>query len=399
MAKRIDLNGGGTTPHQNKPSRPNHLRDNFIKVKKTIVLHENHRPVDPTPTPVPPEPVLEPDPTKITVIKLEDSQRTNNVQYFDTTVDAVDYLLSGESTDRYEVIYGDECGISNINMEYRTTGTTGGSYVGFQGKDVVEKLYVGTPVKYIGQSSNTTSFQNGVITTLTFAPNSTQAINPTSFEGCEALTSITFPETSLQYIGALAFSGCTSLTSIHIPASVTAMGEDAFYNGPRGGITTLTFEPDGHLMAIPTRAFGNRNFNSLTIPGFIKSVGNDAFYSNWASSDPDLTAGAISITIEDGVLQIGNNAFRHHSKLQSLDLGTTVTSIGSNAFAYSPKLFTLEIPASVTTLGTDAFASLGVDRDQETIIQVTVHKAEGSLNLASAGISTTGEYVNITWDE
>jgi hypothetical protein len=376
--------------------RLNHLVNgmNTVDVRKHDVQVFNSVAIDHNPQP---EPVLEPDPAKITVIKLENSQRTNNVQYFDTTVDAVDYLLSGESTDRYEVIYGDECGINNIDMEYRTPIPTGGSDVGFQGKDVVEKLYIGTPVKAIGRASNTSSFQEGVITTLTFAPDSVQAINPYTFSRCYALTSITFPETSLQYIGNAAFFDCTTLTSIHIPASVVAMGEDAFYDGPRGGITTLTFESGGHLMAIPYRAFGNRNFNSLTIPGFVKSIGNSAFYSDYASSNPDLTAGAISITIEDGVLQIGDSAFRHHSKLQSLDLGNTVTTIGANAFAYSPKLFTLEIPASVTTLGTDAFASLGVGRDQETTIQVTVHKTEGSLDLAAAGIYE--EYINITWNE
>ena len=56
MAKRVDLSGGGPTPHHNDPRRLNHLRDGLIKVRKHV-SHKNHHPVDASPTPS-----LEPDP-------------------------------------------------------------------------------------------------------------------------------------------------------------------------------------------------------------------------------------------------------------------------------------------------------------------------------------------------
>ena len=56
MAKRVDLNGGGPTPHRNDPRRLNHLCDGLIKVRKHV-SRKNHNPVDASPTPS-----LEPDP-------------------------------------------------------------------------------------------------------------------------------------------------------------------------------------------------------------------------------------------------------------------------------------------------------------------------------------------------
>ena len=67
---------------------------------------------------------------------------------------------------------------------------------------------------------------------------------------CTGLTSVTIPA-SVTSIGDYAFYGCTGLTSVTIPASVTSIGDYAFY-----GCTGLT---------------------SVTIPASVTSIGYCAF--------------------------------------------------------------------------------------------------------------------------
>lgn len=51
-----------------------------------------------------------------------------------------------------------------------------------------------------------------------------------------------------------------------------------------------------------------------------------------------------SVTIEDGVTGIGQNAFFNHTKLDSADIANSVTSIGRNAFASCSELTSIEVP-------------------------------------------------------
>ena len=76
----------------------------------------------------------------------------------------------------------------------------------------------------------------------------------------------------------------------------------------------------------------------------VTNIGDNAFVNT------DLT----HITIPYGITAIGNGAFAHCGKLQSIEISDSVTSIGEKAFAYS-RLTSIIIPDSVTDIGNSAF--------------------------------------------
>ena len=396
MAKRIDLNGGGTAPHYNKPSRPNHLRDNLIKAKKTIVLHENPRPVDPTPTPVPPEPepTIVIDPAKITVIKLDSNlRRTNNVSYFESSADTSTYLRQASIDDRFDVIYGDDCGIAQINLEYNLNADSD-----HKAYDVIHDLHFGTDVKAIGQQA----FQSSPIKHVTFEENSVTVIQEAAFDDCHDLENVIFPS-SLQFIGPYAFKNTLSFADIIIPNTLQALGQACFYISTGFGedmITrTLTFEVNGALRAIPNMAFGNNKFDTLRIPGFITSIGEAAFDMDIATSSTDRITGCVHLIIEDGVLSIGRMAFNHHMRMETIDLGNTITTIEDHAFNYAWLISSLTIPSTVTTLASNAFDDLGIEYNRRTgnTIQITINQAEDNITSANINIWKNSEYYTLTW--
>ena len=63
-----------------------------------------------------------------------------------------------------------------------------------------------------------------------------------------------------------------------------------------------------------------------------------------------------SVTIEDGVTNVGDKAIYLCSSLTSVVIPDSVTAIGEDAFEYCDSLTSVELPDSVTTIGNGAFA-------------------------------------------
>ena len=61
------------------------------------------------------------------------------------------------------------------------------------------------------------------------------------------------------------------------------------------------------------------------------------------------------VIIEDGITQIGDDAFHNCSNLQDIEIPEGITSIGSGAFEGCSSLESIEIPESVTSIGSSAF--------------------------------------------
>lgn len=339
-----------------------------------------------------PEPTIVIDPAKINVIKLDSNkQRTTDVQYFDTSADASTYLREAASTDRFDVLYGDDCTISTINLEYNTSSDS--DHKAFE---VIHELYLGTGVKSISRQA----FQESSIEILRCAPNSVTTIYDSAFGGCASLSQLILPTTSLMYIGDNAFSGTLSLTNISLPSCLQALGNNCFYL-PTNGWTitrTLTFGEDGHLSAIPNYAFANNKFDALTIPDYVQAIGTGAFAMDIASATPEMYTGCVSLTIGDGVTTISANAFAQNRLMTTLTIGTSVTTIGSKAFEFLASLSSLTIPASVTTLADDSFDGLGdsVIHDGGTV-SVTINQAEDNITSTNITAWKNSEYYTLTW--
>ena len=106
--------------------------------------------------------------------------------------------------------------------------------------------------------------------------------------------------------------------------------------------------PDGVTEIGPFKFSGCENLTSITIPDGVKTIGYGAFLGC-----ENLT----SITIPDSVKYIGDEAFRDCKNLTSIIIPDGVTEIGHDAFRDCENLTSITIPDSVKYIGDGAFCS------------------------------------------
>ena len=155
-----------------------------------------------------------------------------------------------------------------------------------------------------------------------------------------------------------AFNGTTTLRSITIPATITAMGDSAFYK-----CSTLA---EVHISSIeswcnmnltgyystPTYYARNLFLNDeeiteLVVPDGVTEIKDFVFFN---------CDGFTTATIPNSVLTIGKCAFANCSNMTSVAIGESVTSIGSAAFEDCRSLVTARVPDSVVDLGGSVFS-------------------------------------------
>ena len=113
----------------------------------------------------------------------------------------------------------------------------------------------------------------------------------------------------------------------------------------RESITSVTIS-DG-VTNVGDFAFYNcQNLVTVSIPDSVTSIGDHAFYQCYKLTTADLS---------DNVTVIGNHAFYWDQKLEFSDLPANITTIGTSAFYYCEKITSLTIPDSVTSIGSSAF--------------------------------------------
>ena len=111
--------------------------------------------------------------------------------------------------------------------------------------------------------------------------------------------------------------------------------------------TTLAFGAYGAGLGFVNAAFCDcTGLMSVTIPDGVTQIGYRAFEG---------CSGLTSVTIPDGVTQIGGGAFRGCAALSSVTIPDSVTQIGGWAFYGCTGLTTVTIPNGVTWIGEWAF--------------------------------------------
>jgi hypothetical protein len=188
-------------------------------------------------------------------------------------------------------------------------------------------------------------------------PSSVTAIGAEAFLGCSRLVSIALPA-SVTSIGSAAFGLCNSLTDIAVATDNPAYCSENGVLFDKDKATIVQYPagiPDTHYtLPASVTAIGNDAFiycfhlTSVTLPSSVISIGADAFY---------YCNGLTEMVIPASVTSIGERAFTNCSRLVSITLPETITSIEATTFAGCNRLASLVIPESVTSIGESAFAS------------------------------------------
>lgn len=151
------------------------------------------------------------------------------------------------------------------------------------------------------------------------------------------ITTVTVPE-GTAFIADAAFAYCRALTSVSLPASLRAVGVDAFLECT--GLATVTAADPS---AFATVTFANRNANPASMAGGLTENG----------------APISSVTLAEGLTRIGDYAFAGFSSLTEITLPEGLTAIGTGAFADCTALAAVTIPESTARIGIDAFFGCG----------------------------------------
>ena len=202
---------------------------------------------------------------------------------------------------------------------------------------------------------------------------SVTSIGEWAFYDCSGLASVTIPS-GVTSIGDYAFYYCSGLASITLPSGMTSIGKQAFFQcmaltcvetASLADWMALSFAdlnanplwnraalyvagervdqfliPEG-VAEIREYAFARGQFTSVTIPNGVTNIGSCAFY--WCTE-------LRSVTIPSGVTSIGDHAFYDCSGLMSVTIPSSVTSIGYHVFYGCDSLMSVTIPACVTEL-------------------------------------------------
>jgi len=183
------------------------------------------------------------------------------------------------------------------------------------------------------------SFTKPIITCLALTINAANADVSGDYVFTVAGTSATITD----YIG---YGGAVDIPSTLNGSTVRSIGASAFeactfYTN----ITSITI-PEG-VTNVGDHAFASLpNFTSVSLPNSLITIGPSAFWNC-----PRLP----SISVPNNVLSIGNGAFTGCSRLSSVTLGNSITNIGNQAFYWCYSLTTITIPESVVSMGNTMF--------------------------------------------
>ncbi len=186
------------------------------------------------------------------------------------------------------------------------------------------------------------------------------------------MTSLTIND-GITSIGNYAFYNCTALKTVaKIPASVTRIGDNAFYKAP---LTSISFTEG--VTYIGENAFRGNKLTSLHVSGTLATLGNYAFAES--SLQTVFLYGTNEKTIGEGAFQdckslttistVGTDNTSFEENVIKIPSG--VISIGDNAFKGCTAITEVRIPAAVKTIGASAFEGCSRDVVDETTGEVT----------------------------
>lgn len=238
------------------------------------------------------------------------------------------------------------------------------------------------------------AFYNCSLITEISIPSTVTTIGAYAFYKNSALTELCLG--NVNKIGDNAIYGCQKITNFEITAELTEVSSKSIF--PNGSMTTAakkakiptsniylveTFKALGYTVeetsssieksydnwpafatveiGYPTpsdvKAYYNQYNTSLIIKGKGAIMDNARkslpTYDSSKARDNTIT----SIVIEEGITEIGTEAFNNFIAAKTYELPSTLTKIGDSAFRSNSVLTSMEIPNNVTSIGASAFES------------------------------------------
>lgn len=227
------------------------------------------------------------------------------------------------------------------------------------GDPVYAEKKVSGNVTAVGELAfGTTKENDGVAISKIAIPASIKKLGNKAFLQCQ-LTSIEFEGEGLESIGDQCF-WMSDLPTITIPASVTHIGEGAFFDDNMASFSVAEGSKsfaavDGVLFSKDLSELVSYPFSSpaksYEVPATVKKLANYAFATRPNSVKPNLE----QLTLNDGLQEIGDCAFQNLKWVESIDIPDTVTTMGTAVFNSADEIKRVKLPANLETLPNSTF--------------------------------------------
>ena len=234
-------------------------------------------------------------------------------------------------------------------------------------------------VTAIGSSA----FANNVTMTQVDFPKALTSIGANAFEGCVGLTEITLPE-KLTSLGKNAFLGCTKLNKITVLS--TTLADNKSQKNSWGDIV-------GYDEPFKSAGTAGDGIEVIFADGCTRVPANMFYAYSGSASAPNI----LSVTLAESVTEIGANAFRNCTSVDTVNFGSVVT-IGNSAFQGCTALTTFVWSEKLTTIGDSAFADctkLEVVSLPRSLTTINANAFNGCTKLSSVtfqkGLTTIGD--------
>lgn len=255
----------------------------------------------------------------------------------------------------------------------------------------------------------------------------TEVLARKSFSSQSALQKLTLPDT-IEVIEPFALAR-TSITRFAAPPHLKEIGEKAFYRCRK--LTEVTL--DGELSTLGDEAFLEAPVKSLALPSSVKEIGLLGRHHGFTFEGKDATFtiderapysldkfGGLYRSAEDGVhfvrllnpdvedfeirggtRFVDERAFIHHPSIRSVKVPEGVVEIGDGAFRDCRFLTRVELPSTLEKLGNEAFLDSGLEHlnipakltriGENALVTWGAHRDSGNPTLSDVTVDAANE--------